>query len=250
MDEKYCTPEIFCTLIGAPYSVIAKALFPDAIEVGCVALQQLQAFGYVSSTNDSFKVDSKIASKNKRGLHVTKLLHAPSAKLLFGCMDHALPAEQALAWTFKVLGTLKPKKVLIVSSIIAMNYRGPGDSSSEDLVFRLDTESYPKTSTQVSMLPSSTAIDGIPAAMLQTCEFGNSTGSERILPCVARIICAVEHSQIPPTSLVLRASNSLLETLKELTDLQNLPEIQRYQRTIEISLDKLYQNSAGNSIFI
>ena len=247
LGEIHYEPEVFLCLVGSPYSAIANAVFPDATPTGTVSVLEFKGFGTVLNENDEASLNVK---RNSHRLHITKLFYGSHEKLLIGCMDHPLPAEQAVAWSKAVLGTIQPKRVVVVSYILAMNYRGLGDSSSEDLVFRLDT-SLGMSPISTPVIPASTVLSGVSAALLQMCELGGKSHKNiDITPRPARLITAVEHSQVPPASLVITAAQAVLKTLKDCIQVPDLSLTDEVRKAISQAVDTAYRASAENSIFI
>jgi hypothetical protein len=230
------SPSTLVLLVGPYISIIAEALFQDAESVGSITVPELRRL------RSPLELEYGTANKHQHITHVSKAsLGNDDEGILVGCMKRLLPEEQAVTWADAVLSALNPRSVIVVSSILAMEYRGPGDPANEDLVFAMHN-THETTVPDVSCLPPSTPLAGVPAALLQRCELGG--GSQGLQPRAAAAIVAVEHAQVPQASLICRAAAALAGKLK-----LHLPTMDA-RAQIAACLDATYRSSAGNSMFI
>jgi fatty acid desaturase (delta-4 desaturase) len=158
---------------------------------------------------------------------------------LIACSRRPLPAEQAVTWAQTVLAAVTPAAVLVVCSILSMDYRGPGDAAEENLIFGIHTQNSSATTTTaavVPVLPPGTLISGLPAALLEESESLKIPGS---------ILVAVESSPVPEVSLVCGLADAVSKMVMLGGDLDG-----ERRAAVAEAVNSMFRSSASNSMFI
>lgn len=126
---------------------------------------------------------------------------------------------------------------MIVTPLLAMHYRGPGDPSEDDLVY-LVHNSHAKDENKpqkTPLLPSGTYLSGLPAAFMELCE-------NEGIPAICLV--AIQHSPIPGAGLLYSMAEKVAESIGV-----DGPSKEDRHRMSE-ALNSVYRSSASNSMFI
>jgi predicted ATP-grasp superfamily ATP-dependent carboligase len=172
--------------------------------------------------------------------HIFTLLKSEEkdSTTLIAVSRRPLPAEQASLWAETVIAEITPSlSTFVVSSILSMEYRGPGDAAEENLIFKLqNTKAIEKEcSTDVPRLPEGTLLSGIPAAVLEVCDDSNHP---------ATALVAVESSPVPDVALVCALADVICASLGR------KPVDAAGKAAVAGAVGQMYQSSASNSMFI
>lgn len=220
-------PTTLIVLIGPAAALSVDVAFGPTQPAGTISVPELQRL--------RSPMEEELGSHAQNHIHTFSLLQC-SNNTLIACTRRQLPPEQAVTWADTVLAALKPASVVIASSILSLEYRGPGDAAEENLIFELHTSTArPPRAAAVPSLPPGTLITGLPAALLQACEVAG-------LPATA--LTAVESSPVPEVSLVC----ALADAVCGVAGLSLLDDSQ--QGAVSQAVDGVYRSSASNSMFI
>jgi len=192
---------------------------------------------------------------------VVAAVHVPSS----------LYPEQCSTWATKVLTTLNPSDILILSTMMSMEYKGPVSPSDDDTICSLQYSCNntfdDSTDGLPPVLPPGTLIGGLTAALFQKFEVLNFNLNKNKTPSSssssskssgrAVALIAVQSSPVPQTQLLVKLGHHgahCLDTLLCCDDGNNnksrswKPETAA--KLIARKVDMMYRSSAANSMFI
>jgi hypothetical protein len=224
------SPSTLVILTGSAASLTLDAAFGPTQQVGTISVPELCRLR--SPLQEELGVEQNPP-------HIFTLLRPQDdTTTLIATSRRPLPAEQASLWAETVITEVaSSSSTFIVSSILSMEYRGPGDAAEENLVFKLQNTAAlsSKSSTTVPDLPLGTLISGLPAAVLETCENKNSS---------ATALVAVESSPVPDVALVCALADAVRVSLgRKKVDSAG-------KAAVATAVEGVYQSSASNSMFI
>jgi hypothetical protein len=178
----------------------------------------------------------------------------------------SLSPEQCSTWATKVLTTLIPSDMLILSTMMSMEYKGPISPNDDDIICSLqynysNTSDDGTTNALPPVLPSGTLIGGLTAALFQKFEvlnFNNnnktpSSSSSSKSRGRAVALIAVQSSPVPQTQLLMKLGHHgahCLDTfLCEKDDKSSSWKSETAVKLIGRKVDMVYRSSAANSMF-
>lgn len=211
-------------LTGPAASLLATAAFGAVAPAGAIAVPELQ------------RLRSPLEEEQGRAhahSHVFSLF-AAEGNTLIAASRRPLPPEQAQTWAMTVAAAVGPAAIVVACSMLAMEYRGPGDPSEEALVFELHSTAA-AAPPGVPPLPPSSLLTGLPAALL---EHGEAAGR----PVTA--IVAVESAPVPDAAVVGALADAVCGAAGR-------PALGAAGRAaVAAQVDAIYRASASNSMFI
>ncbi|KAL4520126.1 hypothetical protein Ndes2526B_g01334 [Nannochloris sp. 'desiccata'] len=231
LDAANRSPGTLLILTGPAASLTLDAAFGPTQQVGSVSVPELCRLR--SPLQEELGVEQNPP-------HIFTLLKPDdNSSTLIATSRRPLPAEQASLWAETVIAEVAPSSTFIVSSILSMEYRGPGDAAEDNLIFKLQNtkaiQDEKENSKHVASLPEGTLLAGIPAAVLEVCEDGNRP---------ATALVAVESSPVPEVSLVSALADAVCIFLgRKKVDAAG-------KVAVAAAVDGVYQSSASNSMFI
>lgn len=175
--------------------------------------------------------------------------------MLLAACPRELPPEQAAVWARGVLGALRPRRLLAVTTLPAMHYRGPGSPADEDLVFSLSNQAATGASSSGSPggslpppLPQGTLVGGLPAALVTGCELSG-------VP--ALLVVGVQQQQVPDAQFLYalgQGTQAALASLSGKAAAAGRAEAEASRRhqllgALSAAADAVYRSSASASIF-
>ena len=225
VPESSLKPNLLIVLIGPAASLSLDAAFGPSQPIGSISVSELQRL--------RSPLEEELGASAQQHIHTFSLFQ-PNKSALIACSRRSLPPEQAVTWAQTVLAAIKPAAVIAASSILSLEYRGPGDATEENLIFEIHTTTS-ASPNGVPSLPAGTLITGLPAALLQECEVSGIS---------ATVLTAVESSPVPEVGLVCALGDAVCVT----AGLSAMDDSQRGMVTQ--SVEGVYRSSASNSMFI
>ncbi len=230
LDATSRSPSTLIILTGPTASLTLDAAFGPTTHVGSITVPELCRLR--SPLQEELGVEQNPP-------HIFTLSSPKDdTTTLIATSRRPLPAEQASLWAETVISEISPSSsTFIVSSMLSMEYRGPGDAAEENLIFKLQNTKAAEvqSSTNVPSLPIGTLLSGLPAAVLETCEDGK-------LPATALV--AIESSPVPDVSLVCTLADALCA-------LVGRSKVDAAGKTaVAAAVEGMYRSSASNSMFI
>ena len=234
LDAGSRSPSTLIILTGPAASLTLDAVFGPTHQVGSISVPELCRLR--SPLQEELGIEQSPP-------HIFALLKPEdnSSNVLIATSRRPLAAEQASLWAETVINEVAPTSATyILSSILTMEYRGPGDAAEENLIFKVQNtaseEQKKENSTNMPpSLPEGTLLSGLPAAVLDSCE-----DSSR--PATALI--AVESSPVPEVGLVCALADALCACLgRKSVDAAG-------KTAIAGAVAGVYHSSASNSMFI
>lgn len=231
LDAANQSPNTLIILTGAEASLTLDAVFGPSQQVGTISVPELCRLR--SPLQEELGVEQNPP-------HVFTLLKPDDdSNILIATSRRPLPAEQASLWAETVITKVAPSSTFIVSSILSMEYRGPGDPAEDNLIFKVQNTKAildeKENSKIVASLPEGTLLSGLPAAVLEVCEDSNN-------PATALVV--VESSIVPEVGLIYALADTLCVFLgRKKVDAAG-------KAAVAAAVDGVYRSSASNSMFI
>ena len=238
-------------LLGQAAALLARTVLGNPPAVGSISVPELQRL--------RSPLEEELGTRLRRSLHTSSIRRpGPAGALLVVDSARQLPVEQAVTWAKAVLAALRPQKLVVVTTLPAMRYCGPGSPADEDLVFGLRTSAAAATAAAAAPsstatnkpsgqpqpdLPPGTMLDGLPAALLTRAELAG-------LPAV--VVVGVQMGPSPDTQFVCSLALGAAAALSSIGSPPAFPTQPRAQLASAVSraADEAFRSSAGASIFI
>lgn len=245
-------------LLGQTSSLLVSALLgssppPPAGRISVPELQRLKS-----------PLEEELGLAHRAVVHaaaVRRLGPAGTGGLAVVDAPRVLPAEQAVTWARTVLTALRPSSLVVVDTLPAMRYCGPGSPADEDLVFGIRSSAAGGGDGDAGGdsggggggggggalpdLPPGTILDGLPAALLMQAEGAG-------LPAVA--VVGVQMGPSPDAqfvaSLALGAAAALGSLGGGATGLVQQRSRTQLVAEVQAAADSMHRGSAGSSIFV
>lgn len=223
-------------LLGQAASLLAATLLAAPPGVGTISVPELIRL--------RSQLEEELGLAYKPRTHVATLRRLPGALAVDA--PRPLPPEQAATWAEAVLDTLKPRRLVIVATLPAARYRGPGSPADQDLVFGLRSSAASSSGGggPLPSLPVGTMVDGLAAALLTAAEAGG-------LPAAA--VVGIQMGPAPDAPFVCSLAEGVVAALAAVGGpSQAVPVLGRAQAVAKVAeaADNAQRSSAGSSIFV
>jgi hypothetical protein len=225
------SPSTLIILTGPAASITLDAVFGQTQQVGTISVPIL------CRLRSPLQEELGVEQNPPHTFTILKLKDDSST--VIATSRHPLPAEQASLWAKTAIAKFAPSSTFIVSSILSMEYRGPGDPAEDNLIYKLQNtkavQNEKENTKNVASLPEGTLLSGLPAAVLEVCEDSNHP---------ATALVAVESSPVPEIGLVYALADTLCLFLgRKKVDAAG-------KVAVAAAVDRVYRSSSSSSMFI